>query len=91
MKVFPFTTPIPYGDKMLSEITLRRPCAGDLRGVKLLDLHQMQVDALMAIVPRISSPMVTAGQLAATDSYDMMQLMGVVADFFNCGPETMPG
>lgn len=86
MKTVSFDKPIPYGDKELSEITLRRPMAGDLRGVKLRGLHDMDVDTLFAIVPRISSPPVTMGQLAALDPYDTVRLMESVTDFFNTSP-----
>lgn len=87
MKTFTFEKPIPYGkDNELSEITLRRPQAGDLRGVRLLGLHQMEVDTLTTIVPRISNPPVTAGQLAAMDPYDTVRLMEAVTDFFNTSP-----
>jgi hypothetical protein len=86
MKTFTFEQPIPYGDKQLSEITLRRPQAGDLRGVKLMGLHQMEVDTFTTLVPRISTPAVTAGQLAAMDPYDTVRLMEVVTDFFNTSP-----
>lgn len=86
MKFFTFITPIPYGDKSLSEITLRRPMAGDLRGVKLIRLHEMDVDALNAIVPRIANPPVTPGQLAHMDAHDTVRLMEAVTDFFNSAP-----
>lgn len=86
MKTFKFDRPIPYGNTELSEITLRRPVAGDLRGVRLRGLHEMEVDTLTTIVPRISTPVVTAGQLAAMDPYDTIRLMEEVTDFFNTSP-----
>ncbi|WP_142847075.1 phage tail assembly protein [Telmatospirillum sp. J64-1] len=81
-KPFTFSNPIPYGDKDLTEITLRRPMAGDLRGIKLRGLHDMEVDTLLAIVPRIATPQITAGQLAAMDAADTLRLIEEVSGFF---------
>lgn len=39
-------TPIRRGDQVISSLTLRKPDAGTLRGIKLADLLQMDVGAL---------------------------------------------
>lgn len=82
MTTVPFKVAIPYGDKELREITMRPPLAGDLRGIKLRAIHDMEWDAFAALVPRISTPHVSAGQLAALEAPDVMQVIEKVLGFF---------
>ena len=49
-------TPIPRGDDPITSITLRKPAAGELRGVALSDLLRLDVAALITVLPRISTP-----------------------------------
>ncbi len=57
-------SPIQRGEQTITAITLRRPRAGELRGVKLMDLLQMDVAALHVVLPRITSPMLTTHDVA---------------------------
>lgn len=74
-------TPIKRGEQTITEITLRKPAAGELRGVSLTALLQMDVDALTAVVPRISTPTLTAAEVRAMDPADLVQIGGGVAGF----------
>lgn len=47
-------TPILRGKTEISVITLRRPTAGELRGIHLSELLQMDVASLIKLIPRIS-------------------------------------
>jgi hypothetical protein len=82
MKTVTFKTPIPYGDGKLAELNLRQPKAGDLRGLKLLGLHNMEWDTVATLVPRIATQPVTAGQLAELEAPDVMAVMETVLGFF---------
>jgi len=77
----PLDTPIKRGEQTITEITLRKPAAGELRGVALTALLQMDVDALTAVVPRISTPTLTAAEVRAMDPADLVQIGGAVAGF----------
>lgn len=74
-------TPIKRGDNEVTSITLRKPAAGELRGVTLTDLLQMDVAALTKVVPRISEPSLTEAEVARMDPADLVQIGGVVAGF----------
>ena len=77
-----FKDPIPYGDNPLKEITLRPPTAGDLRGVNIDGIGSMRVEELMTLVPRISTPAVTAAQLNELSARDVTKLFHSVQPFF---------
>ncbi len=47
-------TPILRGKTEIAVITLRKPSAGELRGIHLSELLQMDVASLMKLIPRIS-------------------------------------
>jgi len=74
-------TPITRGEQVITAIDLRKPDAGSLRGVSLSDLLQMDVNALIAVLPRISTPTLTAPEVNRMDPADLLQLGSVVAGF----------
>ena len=47
-------TPIQRGKTEIAVITLRKPTAGELRGIHLSELLQMDVASLIKLIPRIS-------------------------------------
>lgn len=74
-------TPIKRGDNEVTAIALRKPAAGELRGVTLTDLLQMDVAALTKVVPRISDPALTEVEVARMDPADLVQIGGAVSGF----------
>ncbi|MDF9433014.1 phage tail assembly protein [Chromohalobacter israelensis] len=74
-------TPIKRGETEISEVTLRKPSAGELRGVNLSDVLQMQTDALMTLIPRLSTPSLTAPEVRHMDPADLVQCGGEIASF----------
>lgn len=74
-------TPIKRGDNDIDTIVLRKPSAGELRGVTLTDLLQMDVAALTKVIPRISDPALTEAEVARMDPADLVQIGGTVAGF----------
>ena len=49
--------PIQRGDTSITEIQLRKPKAGELRGVSLVDVANLDVMALQKVLPRITQPL----------------------------------
>lgn len=47
-------TPIQRGKTLIDSITLRKPSSGELRGILLSDLLQLDVASLMKLIPRIT-------------------------------------
>lgn len=74
-------TPIKRGDQTITAISLRKPNAGELRGLNLTDLLQMDVSALQRVLPRISSPSLTEVDVSGMDPADLLQCGSVVAGF----------
>ncbi len=74
-------TPIPRGDTVIAQLTLRRPKAGELRGIALTDLLQLDVAALQTELPRITTPMLLKQDVAELDPADLVQLGTKVAGF----------
>jgi len=74
-------TPILRGKSVIERITLRKPQSGELRGVHLVDLLNMDVATLFKILPRISSPSITAPEAAALDPADLLACGSKIAGF----------
>ena len=81
MKLITLQTPIQRGEQTISEITLRKPSAGELRGLSLVNLIQMEVTALTTVLPRITTPILTADDINRLDLADLLQLGSEVAGF----------
>lgn len=74
-------TPIRRGTTTIDSITLRKPNSGELRGVSLSDLLQIDVDSLVKVVPRISNPTLTAVEVTSMDPADLFALGAKVSGF----------
>ncbi|KRA15362.1 phage tail assembly protein [Lysobacter sp. Root604] len=77
----PLDFPIVRGEQTISAVQLRKPASGELRGVALSDLLQMDVVALQTVLPRITSPTLTAHDVAQLDPADLVALAGGVVLF----------
>ena len=74
-------TPIRRGTTSINSITLRKPNSGELRGVSLVELLQMDVGSLIKVLPRISSPSLTAVEVAGMDPADLLALSSKISGF----------
>lgn len=73
--------PITRGTNTHKSLTLRKPASGELRGVSLLELMQMDVQALSKVLPRISSPSLTVQDVNAMDPADLLACGVAVSGF----------
>lgn len=80
-QVITLDTPIKRGDQTITELTLRKPSSGELRGIALTDLLQMNVTSLTKILPRLTSPALTEQDVGRMDPADLVQCGSQVADF----------
>jgi len=64
-----------------TEIKVRKPGSGELRGLQLQALFQLDVASLEQLGPRITVPILHKQHMAALDPADMMQFGGEVLDF----------
>ena len=74
-------TPIQRTSGAINHVTLRKPKAGELRGVSLTELLQMDVTALQTVLPRISQPTLLKTEVADMDPADLVQFGVEVTSF----------
>ncbi|KTT31183.1 tail fiber protein [Pseudomonas oryzihabitans] len=73
--------PIARGETRIEQLTLRKPNAGELRGVALSDLLSLNVDAIVRVTPRISQPAITEAEVRAMDPADLVDVGGKIVGF----------
>ncbi|CNK74632.1 TPA: phage tail assembly protein [Yersinia enterocolitica] len=76
-------TPLKRGDTLITEIEIIRPNAGTLRGVRLADVANSDVDALMIVLPRITYPSLTTAECIRLELPDLVALAGKVISFLS--------
>lgn len=74
--------PIQRGEQVIAAIKLRKPNAGELRGIKLVELLQIDVSAVAALLPRITEPTLTAADVNKLDPADLVAIGTLAAGFF---------
>ncbi|MBK1725726.1 phage tail assembly protein [Halorhodospira neutriphila] len=67
-------TPIQRGDQEIDTVQLRQPTAGELRGLNLVDVVQLEAGALITLLPRITDPGLTDAEVAGLGVTDFMAL-----------------
>jgi len=75
-------TPINRGEHTITEVALRKPASGELRGIALADLLRLDVAALITVLPRITNPTLTAQDVQQLDLVDLTALGTEVLGFF---------
>ncbi|WP_426075057.1 phage tail assembly protein [Janthinobacterium sp. DSP2-3-3] len=73
--------PIKRGDSFITSLTVRKPKAGALRGISLIELGNLNVSALQIVLPRITEPTLTAHDIANMDPADLLAVGAEVAGF----------
>ncbi|MDO9571169.1 MAG: phage tail assembly protein [Hydrogenophaga sp.] len=81
-------TPIRRDGQTIAVIELRKPAAGELRGLSMLALLQMDVDAIATLLPRISTPTVSKPEALQMDPADLLAVGVEVAGFLQQKAET---
>ena len=74
-------TPIERGEQKIETLQLRKPGAGELRGLSLTQLLAMSVDEMIRLLPRIAVPIITEVEAEMLDPADLTACALEVADF----------
>lgn len=74
--------PIKRSTGDITQVTIRKPKAGALRGVTLMAIAQIDVKALEIVLPRICDPILAPGEIINMDPADLMSVGATVASFF---------
>jgi hypothetical protein len=76
-------SPVLRGEQKIEKVTVVKPNAGTLRGVSLASLAQSDVDALIKVLPRMTSPALTEHEIARLDASDLLSFAGKVVGFLS--------
>lgn len=74
--------PIARESGPIETLTLRKPKAGELRGLNLQALVTADVNAVLTVLPRICDPFLTDPEVASLSAEDLAELGGTIAGFF---------
>lgn len=74
MKKITLKTPIVRGDEEITEITVREPQGGELRGVALSDFATLDTGAVLKILPRVTQPALTEAEGESMGVYDLVMI-----------------
>jgi len=69
-------------NKTIKKTQLRKPEAGELRGMQLTAILQMDVNTMFELLPRITTPRLDQVALAKLDTEDLTSLSAGVCSFF---------
>jgi len=74
--------PVIRGDQKIAELGLRRPRSGELRGLSMIDIVQLKIDAVHDLLPRITVPPLTNPEVLNLSVSDLFTISTKIADFF---------
>ncbi|MFT3967747.1 MAG: phage tail assembly protein [Sphingobium sp.] len=81
IKTVALDTPIRRGEQEIASLQLRKPGAGELRGLSLVDLGQLKVNTLIKVLPRITIPNLSEAEVATMDPADLLAIGAEIGDF----------
>ncbi len=73
--------PITRGATTITQLHLRKPKAGALRGINLAELLQLRAEAVMLLLPRITEPPLLKHEVEAMEPVDLIACDTEVVDF----------
>ena len=74
--------PIERESGPVTDLTLRKPRAGEMRGLSLKDLMNADVGAVITLVPRIADPFITDHEAGMLSAEDIAEIGGTIVGFF---------
>ena len=86
-KVITLTNPLVRGENKITEITVNKPTVPALKGLKMFDVLQMDVDALQVLLPRVTSPVLHKADFATMEVADFTELTTAAVGFLGKNSE----
>lgn len=86
-KIITLTNPITRGENQITEITVNKPTVPALKGLKMFDVLQMDVDALQVLLPRVTSPVLHKADFATMEVADFTELAAAAVGFLGKNSE----
>lgn len=90
MATVKLTRAIKRGETEINSIELIEPNAGSLRGTRLTDLLNGDVDAVVTVLPRISTPAIQKHEISQLSARDLGTVTGEIMAFFMDDPDPVP-
>ena len=82
METIKLTEQIVRGEQKITELTLRKPKAGELRGLSIQELMNARVAATLDLLPRITMPPITQAEADDLEPEDVANASGAIIGFF---------
>ena len=82
-----FDTPVERGELIIKEVNITKPKSGALRGLSLSDLLKLDVETVIKLVPRVSTPPLAEHEVAGLDPVDLLSISTAVVGFFASAEE----
>lgn len=76
------SVPVVRGETEITEISLTKPNVAALKGLKMFDVMQLDVDAYCQLLPRITTPSLTKADILNLDTADFTALCTETVGFF---------
>ena len=73
--------PIARGASTITQLHLRKPKAGALRGINLAELLQLRAEAVMVLLPRITEPPLLKHEVENMEPVDLIACATEVVNF----------
>lgn len=74
--------PILRGEMVISQVNINKPKTGALRGLSLSDIMKLDVDVIIKLIPRVSTPTIVEHEAANLELVDLMKIATAVIGFF---------
>lgn len=73
---------IKRGETEIASLVLRKPHAGELRGVTLSNLLSSDIGSILTVLPRISEPPLTEHEAKMLEPENLVVVAGEIVGFF---------
>jgi len=79
----PLEVPIKRAGGDITELKVQKPLGGDLRGLSLKSIADMDAVSIQILLPRITVPSIIQAEANALDLVDLANCGGVIWDFLH--------
>lgn len=76
------SNPLKRGETLIAKIQVRRPTAGEFRGLTLQDVINTDIVAMLTVIPRVTEPPLTGDEANKLDPADFAEIAGTIRGFF---------
>lgn len=87
-KIITLSLPIMRGDKQITDITVIKPTVPALKGLKMFDVLQMDVDSMQKLLPRVTQPVLHKADFDSMEVADFTELSAAAVGFLGKNSET---